>query len=47
MLEFCVMKGRAIGLNLPSENDGVSFGGFDEEFDSFELAFIRIFSIIN
>ena len=46
LLEVYIVSDGEVGINLPSENDQISFGGCDEAYDDCEQALNRLREII-
>ena len=47
LLEVITHLNGEIGINLPTEDDEMSFGGSDEAYDDFEKAFERVRGIVD
>lgn len=46
LFEVYIASDCEIGINLPSENDSISFGGCDEAYDDLNIALERVKSVI-
>lgn len=46
LFEIYIAADCEVGINLPSEDDSISFGGCDEVYDDLDIALERIKTII-
>lgn len=47
LLEIQIWSDSDIRINLPRENDGVSFGGSDEVYDNYDDCYERVKEIVS
>lgn len=47
LLEIYIASDCEVGINLPSEDDGISFGGCDEVYGNFSSALDRVRGIVS